>query len=305
MQDIKGYSSFEKIEPVTKGWSSDRKYYIETKSGNRLFLRINDASSYNRKKFEFEMMKEVAAFGLPTPKPLAFGLCEDKQSVYSLFTWLAGEDAELALKDLTEAEQYALGIKTGKFLRQIHSIPAPNDQEVWETRFSKKTRKKIDNYAACEIKFPGDYQVIEYLESNWNLLKNRPQSFQHGDYHVGNMVLSKEQNISIIDFNRCDYGDPWEEFNRIVFSAKASPHFATGQLNGYFAGRPPLEFFQLLAFYIASNTLSAIPWAIPFGEKEITTMKNQAQDVLTWFDNMRNPVPSWYLGSELDDLSRQ
>jgi len=30
-------------------------------------------------------------------------------------------------------------------------------------------------------------------------------------------------------------------------------------------------------------------------EKEIAVMKKQAQDVLTWFDNMNNPVPSWYL----------
>lgn len=31
-----------------------------------------------------------------------------------------------------------------------------------------------------------------------------------------------------------------------------SPHFATGQLNGYFGGRPPEKFFRLLAFYMAS-----------------------------------------------------
>ena len=46
---------------------------------------------------------------------------------------------------------------------------------------------------------------------------------------------------------------------------------------------------------IYSNTISSIYWAIPFGENEITTMKNQARDVLTWFDNMNNPVPNWYL----------
>lgn len=84
----------------------------------------------------------------------------------------------------------------------------------------------------------------------------------------------------------------WEELNRIVWSATVSPHFATGQLNGYFGGRPPIEFFRLLAFYISSNTLSSIYWAIPFGENEVTTMKNQARDVFSWFDNMSNPVPT-------------
>ena len=56
-----------------------------------------------------------------------------------------------------------------------------------------------------------------------------------------------------------------------------------------------MEFFKLLAFYIASNTLSSIYWAIPFGQSEIDTMMNQTQDVLRWYDNMRNPIPSWYL----------
>lgn len=295
MQTIKGYSSFAKIEPVTKGWSHDRKYLVESKAGERFLLRICEIARYERKKFEFEMVEKVAALALPTPKAVDFGVCEDGQSVYSLFTWCPGEDAEPVLNKLSESEQYALGVKTGQYLKQIHSLPAPLQQEEWESRFTRKTRQKMEVYAACEIKFPGDYHVIRYIENNWDLLKNRPQSFQHGDYHVGNMVISQNKALSIIDFNRCDFGDPWEEFNRITFSAKASPHFATGQLNGYFGGKPPLKFFQLLAFYIASNALAAIPWAIPFGEKDVANMLNQTQDVLMWFENMTNPIPTWYL----------
>jgi len=127
------------------------------------------------------------------------------------------------------------------------------------------------------------------------MFSERPRCYQHGDYHVGNMIILPDNTLSIIDFNRFDFGDPWEEFNRIVWSATISPHFATGQIIGYFGGRPPIEFFKLLAFYISSNTLSSISWAITFGEKETITMKNQARDVLSWFDNMNNPIPTWYL----------
>ncbi len=104
---------------------------------------------------------------------------------------------------------------------------------------------------------------------------------------MGNMIISPDNTLSTIDFNRPDFGDPWEEFNRIVWSAAVSPRFAAGQLNGYVGGRPSIEFFQLLAFYISSNPLSSIYWAIPFGEDEITTMKKQARDALTWFDNYK------------------
>jgi len=82
------------------------------------------------------------------------------------------------------------------------------------------------------------------------------------------------------------------EFNRIVWSATTSAPFANGQLHGYFDGEPPMDFFKLLAFYIASNTLSSVYWAIPFGQDEIDTMAKQSQDVLEWYDNMKNPVPS-------------
>ena len=128
------------------------------------------------------------------------------------------------------------------------------------------------------------------------MLKNRPQTYQHGDYHVGNMMIDSNGQLQIIDFNRDDYGDPWEEFNRIVWCAQASPQFASGMVDGYFDGQVPMLFWQLLAFYIASNTLSSLPWAIPFGEGEIQVMRRQAAEVLEWYDGMRNVVPTWYHG---------
>jgi len=41
--------------------------------------------------------------------------------------------------------------------------------------------------------------------------------------------------------------------------------------------------------------ISSIPWAIPFGESEVNTMINQAKDVLGWYNNMQNPVLTWYI----------
>lgn len=59
----------------------------------------------------------------------------------------------------------------------------------------------------------------------------------------------------IIDFDRYYFGDPWEEFNRIVWCAQLSPAFVTGMMNGYFDGNVPMEFWELLAFYISRNML--------------------------------------------------
>lgn len=153
--------------------------------------------------------------------------------------------------------------------------------------------RKIKMYNECRIKFDGAEDIIVYIESNRHLLADRPQTFQHGDYHIGNMMIEKNK-IVIIDFDRYDFGDPWEEFHRIVWCAQSSPIFASRIINGYFDNEVPLEFWKLLALYISSNMLSSILWAIPFGESEVNTMLNQAKDVMSWYNNMQNPVPTWY-----------
>ncbi|MHB1483090.1 MAG: aminoglycoside phosphotransferase family protein [Saccharofermentanales bacterium] len=292
MFDIKNSDSYVKIEPIDKGWSEDKKYCVTKNDGMKYLLRVTPIARYERRKALFEVLEQVAALNIPMCLPVEFGVCED--GVYALHSWINGEDAEKVLPDLYEVEQYILGDKSGEILRKIHSIPAPETQENWATRFNRKTNIKIQKYRECGLRFPGDEKVIEYIENNRHLLENRPQSFQHGDYHIGNMMIENGE-LYIIDFDRYDFGDPWEEFNRIVWSAAASPYFATGQLRGYFNGEPPIEFFKLLAFYIASNTLSSIYWSIPFGQNDIDTMMKQSQDVLSWFDNMQNPVPTWYL----------
>ena len=65
-------------------------------------------------------------------------------------------------------------------------------------------------------------------------------------------------------------------------------------MDGYFDGQVPDEFWSLLALYIASNTLSSLPWAIPFGQREIDTMRRQAAEMLAWYDDMKQTVPTWY-----------
>lgn len=283
---------FTQITPINKGWSEDKKYCVTKADGTKYLLRITPIERYENRKALFEILKQVDALGIPMCRPVDFGVCTD--GVYLLQTWIDGEDLKVVLPLLSETDQYVLGLKSGEIARKMHSIPAPDTQEEWSVRFNRKTSSKIQKYKECGLRFGGDEQVIDYIENNRSLLENRPQCFQHGDYHVGNMMIENDE-LRIIDFDRYDFGDPWEEFNRIVWCAQASPYFATGQLRGYFGGEPTMEFFKLLAFYIASNTLSSIYWAIPFGQPEIDTMMNQAQDVLRWYDNMRNPVPTWYL----------
>jgi len=294
LEDIPMKSNWIKVEPLLKGWSDDKKFYIEDDSGEKFLLRIADESQYEAKRREYESIKRCFDLGILTSKPIDLGFSLNKQKVYLLLTWVEGEDAETALPKYSLNEQYNLGVKSGQILRKIHYIPARKGEQQWGSRYKAKIQQKIKNYENCSIKLENDENIIRFLKDNLSYLDNRPQTFHHGDYHVGNLVIKDKDNIGVIDFNRFDYGDPWEEFNRCVFSWKASVPFVTGQIHGYFNNYVPDEFFRLMALYVATNTISSIPWAIPFGEEEVAVMLRNGKDILQWYDGFKTYVPIWY-----------
>jgi serine/threonine-protein kinase len=146
MTDILGNGRFVSAEPIEKGWSEDKKYYVETSDGQRMLLRVSDIAEHDRKKAEYEMMGCVYELGILTPQPLGFGLCNGGKSVYSLSGWLDGEDAEKALPLMAETEQYVFGLKAGETLRKIHTLPAPEDAMPWGDWFYRKVQGRIDFY---------------------------------------------------------------------------------------------------------------------------------------------------------------
>ena len=277
---------------IDKGWSGDKKYCVSTANGKKYLLRLSSTERYARRKSEFERMQNVAALKIPMCFPVEFGICDE--GVYTLQSWIDGVDAESVIPAMPEEQQYAYGLDAGRILAKIHSICAPADIPDWETRFNSKIDHKIAMYESCPLKYENGEVLRNYLSQNRHLLCNRPQTYQHGDYHVGNMMINKEGVLTVIDFDKDDFGDPWEEFNRIVWCAQAAPAFASGMVDGYFTGEVPLMFWQLLALYICSNTLGSLPWAIPFGDKEVAVMRAQCAQVLDWYDHMRNVIPTWY-----------
>lgn len=279
-------------EKINKGWSTDIKYLIKDDNNNKYLLRISSIDQYDKKLIEFNYLKKLEEIGLSMCKPIEFGTCDE--GVYIILSWIEGVDAQEYILNLSNKEQYEYGIIAGKELLKIHSLKAPSNIFDWEEKFNKKIDRKIKMYEDCPIKIDKANNLIEYINNNRHLLKNRNLVFHHGDYHIGNMMINENKELVIIDFNRADFGDPYEEFNRIVWCAQASSYFASGIVDGYFNNDVPIDFWKVLALYVSSNTLSSIPWAIPFGKEEIEVMINQSKDVLRWYDDMNTYIPSWY-----------
>ena len=301
MVKIPGSDAFTKIKPLKKGWSGDKKYRIETTDGRRLLLRLADVKEYGQKKTEYEMMGRVAACGIPTPAPVDFGVCRRGKKVYTLVTWLEGEDVGSILPSVSEAEQYLLGKKAGALLRGIHAIPVQTDAEDWSVWFGRMAQEKLDLYFAHEHELAGAAPCADYLLQNRRLLEGRPQTFYHGDLNPTNVILMPNGEAAAIDYN-APYGrhgfDPVREFCTIPWGQNPNPHYYTGVLDGYYEGFSERDFFTelaVLAYYFAYDAVrGTVDSKILHCGMDEDCQKHM-ENVLRWFGNMISVVPSWYL----------
>ncbi len=285
---------FESIisrEPIEKGWSGDMKFKATISGGAVYLLRIGSADKAEKFQNIARAQLEAKRLGVPTCEPFELGLCGE--GAYILQRWIDGVDARDELPNLSKERCYELGLQAGKILRILHLIEAPKDIEPWGEFYSKKLDRKLANYAACELKHERAELFLDYIAKNRHLVLGRPQTYQHGDCHVGNFMI-EDGALVLIDFDRYDFGDPYEEMKSIVWSVQCSPAFARGTVDGYFPLGAPETFWRLLALYIAAGAISALPWAIPFGEAEIETMRAQGREILDWYDDFRRVVPTWY-----------
>lgn len=284
---------YHSYELVQKGWSFDFKFKLKDMFNQYYLLRVSDIKEYENKKYEYEILNHPILLNSNIIKPIKIGITLDNLYCYTLSKWIEGYDLEETIEQFPEDIQYKLGYEAGQILRLIHSIEIQSEKR-WDELYQNKIDRKINNAINCTIQLNKIEHYIEYIIQNRHLIKDRPMSFQHGDFHIGNTLIDTNGEIVLIDFNRHDIGDPWEEFNRIPFSVRVSEAYASGNIDGYFEHHIPDIFFPLLALYIAVNQISSLPWAIQFGDTEINFMKELSDQILGWYDDFNTTIPKWY-----------
>jgi aminoglycoside phosphotransferase (APT) family kinase protein len=282
---------YQDVQYLNKGWSVDQKW-IGIKDQQKHLIRISDISLRSRRKWEFEQITRLYQQGWPVNRPLLF--IEEADIVIGIYSYIEALDLETAIQTLPASMQYDMGYFAGEALSAIHCLPIETDSINQYERMSKKMYKHIDQYLQKDLHFPNDDLVIDYIKNNLHILSDRPLVFQHGDYHIGNMLLVEYQHAAIIDFNRCDIGDPYEEFVRAYFfSRKHSVPFVIGQLDGYFKNGIPDDFHVLMKLYMADSLLSALTWSTQFSIGQTEELKKYVLMIMDDYDQFQKDIPTW------------
>ena len=292
--DIPGSEGWRSVEPVNRGWSSDRKYRVETGAGERLLLRLSDAERYEAKRKEYGIIGKYATLGFAMSRPVGFGLCDGGQTAYMLLTWVEGRDLEAVLPGLPETEQYRLGRAAGDILRRIHGLPLDAEDLPTATKRARKLAQ-LDRYEASNVRVPGDGPAIQYVRENIDRIWRQPPVYQHGDFHPGNLIYRADGTLGVIDFNRWEVGDPYEEFYKLEsFGREVSVPYCAGQIDAYFGEDVPEDFWETLAVYVAHASLFSIAWAEPFGQADVTAMTRRFREAMEDYEGFTRRVPKWY-----------
>lgn len=102
-----------------------------------------------------------------------------------------------------------LDMKQEKELKKIHQYAAPKHISSWYERKAIKHEKYLKNIQHG-VRTKNENNIKTFIEDNMSLTKERPNIFQHDDFHAGNIIINNNKELTgIIDFNRYDWGDPY------------------------------------------------------------------------------------------------
>lgn len=286
---LKDKNNFTSIE---KGFSFDEKYVVD---GNYL-LRIFPSNEMDRRKMEFDCLHDLSQYSEYVPSPIEIGKINEQQS-YMIVTYLAGEDGEVALAKLTEEEQYNAGEVAGRELKKLHQLKAPTNLSSW---YEMKSRKS-DRYLELLQEVPVDEKIIsilmKYIKEKEHLMKDRPSTFQHDDFHPANLIIQNKTFAGIIDFQRMDWGDPLHDLCKLgFFSKRISVPFTRGVIDGYvgLGGTSP-QFWELYSLYSAMHVASAIVWGEKVSGVDSDFLLKCSLQVIEDHEGFTKTIPKWYI----------
>lgn len=286
-----------KLERIHKGYSNDGKYIVYDNSGApQYILRTYSSDQDKSKRLEFSRLQLMEKHDVKCLRPIEIGVLTEQNLGYMIVSYVEGNEASKELLLLTEAEQFKVGVQAGSELKKIHQAICTDNIKPWEERMLAKHHRYRMEYAECQVSIKNDEKLLAFIDKTIHLMKDRPNVFQHDDYHLGNLIV-KDGNLSgVIDFNGYDWGDPIHEFVKVgIFSSEVSVPFSIGQIRGYHDhAEPDKMFWQRYSLYLAMTLISSVVWVLKVKPDELELMLKKIHKVMDDHNDFELIMPTWY-----------
>jgi len=287
---LHGYTAIQKVD---KGFSPDAKYIV-TVDDTPYFVRLSDLAHQDKRLQEFTLLQELSLQGVQTHQAIDYRVLRDDNLSAMVVSFLIGTPADEVIQQLSDTEQFHLGLAAGNELRKIHQVIPPHTVH-WEAFQKRKFTNYLQAYQQDSYQIPQEGKLLSFIEEQWQLLKQRPITLLHDDYHLGHIICHHKTFNGVIDFNGYDVGDPYHDFyNLALFSRRHSIAYCIGQIDGYFAHPPDDLFWRLYALYAAMNVISTIAWTRQYDPQSFDDALARIHLILQDHDYFSLTKPLWY-----------
>ena len=305
LDHIRRYIEFSQITPISRGFSFDEKYLLIAKTGEKYLVRVTESDDIRvitARRHQFELIKDLRKYSPLVPDTCYFWSTDNARSCVMILTYAEGDDGEEILNTLNQESQYNAGYQAGEELKKLHGLCAPAGYPSWEilkyrkySRYCQEFHRNPVNTGTIDLNL-----VDTFIKEHLYLLKGVSQTFQHDDYHPANLIFKNGQLHGIIDFNRCDWGDPIHDFYKVAyFTRNISLHFSRGQIDGYWQGKINPDFWMLYALYAAMSIVPDLVWSGGYDRRtgshcELEKSLQRIRTVFEDHDGFTRIIPRWY-----------
>lgn len=308
---IRAFVACNDVTPINRGYSTDKKFLCTSGTRKRFLVRYighDGIRDLPRRREEYDLVRILGRYSSLVPEPYGFYSSPESSYALMILEYIEGTDGEESLKDLNREDQYGIGYQAGEELKRLHRLAAPTAYPPWHILKKRKHAWYCREFLKNPVQVEGvDLdRVMAYVEENRYLLEGVSQTFLHDDLHPANLIIREGRLNGIIDFNRCDWGDPFHDLYKIApFSRNISIPFSRGQVDGYFRGEVPPLFWKRYTLYGAMSIIADLVWSDRYdlltgSRGELEKAKQRVRRIYSDHNGFSSVVPGWYGGNPED-----
>lgn len=275
-------------------YAEERRYCVQSRSGDRHWIRLFDPRCYDRVKKEFDLAAHLRVCRIPSPRVHRYGFCAGGSLLYLLQDPPAGCSCTTGLTEQRPEMQYALGMETGRVLKKLHFL------DIRESSGSPPISGRSSREIACgelpaelgKLPVCRDLLRAAGYATDPDRAKNRLLA---GDFLPDHIRIDADGSVSLADLGACRCGDPCEDLaSAILAFAPLSIPFVIGLLDCYFLFTPGLRSLRRIAGYAACRALGDLLGEAAGGISGRLPALRRAQDLNEQYNRFRSVVPRWY-----------